>query len=233
MAADVITIARTLGAGGEELGLAIAQELGFAYLDSEIVRRAADDAGVEADELARAEAGQSLFGRIRERLAAASADSLARHASAREALLRSLGETSADDQALGGAAPGFVELIRASVANAADEGRVVIVAHGAGIALSDREGTFRILVTAPDEIRAARVAEERGTSHREALALVSKSDSERAQFFQRFYSLGTERPTHYDLVLNTHRLDPDACVGAVVELAGHGGHSSGRGEDRS
>ncbi len=44
---DVIAISRTLGAGGESLGEALADALGFRYVDSEIIERAA--ALVEAD----------------------------------------------------------------------------------------------------------------------------------------------------------------------------------------
>lgn len=41
---NVIAILLTLGAGGEDLGATIAKELGFRYVDSEIVARAAAQA---------------------------------------------------------------------------------------------------------------------------------------------------------------------------------------------
>ena len=55
MTSTVITVARTLGAGGEELGEAIADALGFRYVDAEIIDRAAALAGVEPGEVAKAE----------------------------------------------------------------------------------------------------------------------------------------------------------------------------------
>ncbi len=43
---NVITIARTLGAGGEELGKTLAEEFNKRYVDTEIIDRAAQLAGV-------------------------------------------------------------------------------------------------------------------------------------------------------------------------------------------
>ena len=42
MAAKVVCISRTLAAGGEEIGQAVAERLGFRVIDAEIIQRAAD-----------------------------------------------------------------------------------------------------------------------------------------------------------------------------------------------
>jgi len=47
----LITIARQLGAGGAMLGQRLAQRLGFAYLDREILQLAAQRAGVSEQSL--------------------------------------------------------------------------------------------------------------------------------------------------------------------------------------
>ena len=66
---NVITIARTLGAGGEELGKSLAVEFGKRYIDSEIIERAAILAGVTTSEVARAEGRKGIMQRILENLA--------------------------------------------------------------------------------------------------------------------------------------------------------------------
>src|SRR3954468_1689495 len=48
-----ITIARQLGAGGGPLGKRIAERLGFAYLDDDILRKAAEKSGAHPEDLAR------------------------------------------------------------------------------------------------------------------------------------------------------------------------------------
>src|SRR3954447_24158316 len=49
----IITIARQLGAGGAVLGQRLAQRLGFAYLDREILQLAAQRAGASEESLAQ------------------------------------------------------------------------------------------------------------------------------------------------------------------------------------
>jgi len=41
----------------------------------------------------------------------------------------------------------------------------------------------------------------------------------RASYLQRFYGVSAERPSHYDLVVNTDRLTPERAAALVVEAA--------------
>ena len=65
----VVCISRALGAGGEVVGRTVAEELGFAYVDEEIVQRAAALVDVPIDLVANAEERKSLAGRILRELA--------------------------------------------------------------------------------------------------------------------------------------------------------------------
>jgi len=58
----VVCISREVGAGGETVGRAVAEGLGFRYVDEEIVTFAADKVGVPADLVADVEARRSLRG---------------------------------------------------------------------------------------------------------------------------------------------------------------------------
>ena len=69
MARSVICIARTLGAGGEEAGRAVAEQLACQYVDDEIIDRAAERAGVSRETIAKAERPPGLLARIVEGLA--------------------------------------------------------------------------------------------------------------------------------------------------------------------
>lgn len=187
MAYRVITIARTLGAGGEELGRTLAAEFGMRYVDGEIIERAAERAGVTREEMAGAEARKGLVQRIFESFAPAGSGAGAP-------------VTSALAQA-----PGYEQLIVDVIQETAAAGNVVIVAHGAAIPLARADGTLRVLVTASRGMRAARLADADPDPAR-AMKQVDASDAARADYFRRFYGLECEQPTHYDLVINTDHL---------------------------
>jgi cytidylate kinase len=193
----VITIARTLGAGGEELGEWLADELGFRYVDDEILDRAAALAGATPEAIAGAESRKGLLSRI--------AAGLSR---------REKGAAAAKPA---GSGEGYERLIIDAIRETAAMELVVIVAHGAGIALAGREGVLRLLVTANPDVRAKRVAATQGIGHEQALEAIESSDRARADFFRRFYGMDEEFATHYDLVISTDALSAEA-VGSALKL---------------
>jgi len=198
---SVIAIARTLGAGGEEIGRELAAEFGLRYVDDEIIDRAAVLAGVTAEEMARTERRKSLIDRIFDSFAHTGVG-------AGVAATSSLGEI-----------PGYEKLIVDVIHQTATAGNAVIVAHGAAIALGDTPGVLRVLVTASPDTRVARLAAE-GESKSAARKMIDDSDASRADFLQRFYNLEYEEPTHYDLVINTDQLGTDevrALLGEVLK----------------
>ena len=64
MEINVVSISRSLAAGGEEIGRLVAEELGFRYVDDEIINRAAEVEGVTPDRIAEAEHTLPLVQRI-------------------------------------------------------------------------------------------------------------------------------------------------------------------------
>jgi cytidylate kinase len=219
MAARVVCVSRTLGSGGEAVGMAMARALAYRYVDDEIVRRAAEKAHVELETMMEAEHRKSFVRRLLDGLPSAA--------------------TLTDPfSSITGAPLGFEEVallgprtvkqdprdvIRSVIADCADAGRVVIVAHAASMALAGTPGVLRILVTASPEVRAARVARDRPElDPTAAAAVVRDSDRDRRDYFHRFYDIAREEATHYDLVINTDALTPRqasdvACATAVID----------------
>ena len=66
MTSRIISISRSLGAGGEEVGRTVAKELGFRYADEEIIVEAAQKAGVSPETVAQTEHTPGLVTRILE-----------------------------------------------------------------------------------------------------------------------------------------------------------------------
>jgi len=204
MACTVVCISRALGAGGEEIGRIIAAELGFRYADEEIIVRAAKEAGVSLETVEKAEQTPRLLQRILE--------SMARTPPATEALS---GVVPPDP--LGTAT--FEGIIERVIRTLASEGNVIIVAHGASLPLADVSGVLRVLITASPEIRAERLAQKTDLDGSQAKKAIQESDRQRQQYLRRFYDVGSELPTHYDLVINTDDLAAPLAARLVVTAA--------------
>jgi cytidylate kinase len=201
MAFNIIAIARTLSAGGEAVGRMVAGELGMRYVDNEIIDQAAALVGVTDKDIAQVEVEtrKSLIERILESFAPAS------------------GAADAATAGIASTVPGYEQIIVDVIHRTASEGNVVIVAHGAAIALADRSDVLRILVTASHETRMARlIALGRGKTI--AQGLIEESDASRAEFLNRFYQLEEEQPTNYDLVVNTDRMSANQVAGMIRSL---------------
>ncbi len=199
--ASVVTMSRAVGAGGEAVGWQVAQQLGFRYVDHEIVAQAAERANVTIEEAANAEQRQALMSRIMNSFALAAA------------------ANEPSDYAPVERPAHMEDLIREAVLETAKAGQAVIVAHAASIPLAGMSGLLRVLVTASPVSRARRIAEAEGSSEREALRAVEESDAERRDYFHRFYDLSEELPTHYDLVVNTDVLRIELASAVVVQAA--------------
>jgi cytidylate kinase len=215
----VICISRALGAGGELVGRIVSAELGFAYIDEEIVERAAEKLEVPADLIADEEQRRPLLrrllGEVAVDLAGASMfTGVAHHRPS---------ETSEDYRAL----------IQQAIHETAGKGEVVIVAHAASIALAGRPEILRVLITASPDVRATRLAEEFGLSAPEASELAREGDRARADYLKRFYGVKQELPTHYDLVVSTDVLTPEDAARLVLAACDEsaGRRPSRRGSD--
>jgi hypothetical protein len=179
----------------------VAGELGMRYVDNEIIDQAAALVGVTDKDIAQVEleTRKSLIDRILESFAPAS------------------GAADAATAGTVSALPGYEKIIVDVIHRTASEGNVVIVAHGAAIALAERSDVLRILVTASHETRMARlIALGRGKTA--AQRLIEESDDSRAEFLARFYQLEEEQPTNYDLVVNTDRMSANQVAGMIRSL---------------
>ena len=199
MTFQVVCISAVDGSGGEQVGPLLAERLGFRMINEEIVALAAQQAGVDSALVADAEKRKSTMARVLERLGPASAATASMGAYVTPAIDLGPGEAS------------LRELIRATIEQVAEQGRAVIVAHAASFALKNRSDTLRVFLTASPETRMARLGED--------AKQLAKSDGNRADYLKRFYNVGAELPSHYDLVLNTDRLEPKAAADIIAGVA--------------
>lgn len=204
----VVCISSQDGAGAQEAALLVANWLGFRLIDEDIVARAAVEAGVDRDVVADVERRKSLLLRLVEGLGSAG-------------FAASYAVPGAD--IVGPSEPASDELrglIRSVIEETAAAGSAVILAHAASLALAGRDDVLRVLMTASTQTRERRLAAVLGVDEKEAARALRRSDAGRADYIQRFYGIGAELPTHYDLVINTDKLTPEHAARLMVQAAG-------------
>jgi uncharacterized protein len=206
MAYRTVCISRDVGAGGEQVGRAVAGSLGYRYVDEDIVRTAAERAGVDVEDITSAEQRRTLAGRLLDLVAQAGAPEAYAYAA-----------PDIDAYRLAGANDGMMAVIQEAVRETADAGDAVIVAHAASHVLAGRPDVLRVLVTASEQTRQARLAEELGDD--KARATLREAEKARADYLRRFHDVKQELPTHYDLVVNTDQLGVDGAAAVVTGAA--------------
>jgi cytidylate kinase len=141
-------------------------------------------------------------------------------------ILESMARTPPSPEGWSGAAilpsnirPDYESLIEKVVRETANEGNVVIVAHGASISLGDLTSVLRVLVTASPTVRAERLVREAKLDEQAARKAIDESDHQRREYLRRFYKIRQELPTHYDLVVNTDSLASPLAARLIVGAA--------------
>ncbi|HEY7253786.1 MAG TPA: cytidylate kinase-like family protein [Methylomirabilota bacterium] len=208
MPSRAVTISHTTGAGGEAIGRTVADRLGFRYIDEEIITLAAEKEGVDAELVADTERRKGFLARLFAGLSEGPVD---------------VGVPGsgvvAPDAAMAHRSEDLRRVIIEAIHDMARRGQVVIASHAASIPLAGRGDVLRALVTAPFDTRAKRVARDGLRGANDPARFVRDSDAGRADYFQRFYGIERELPTHYDLVVNTEVLTPDEATDVIVAAA--------------
>jgi len=196
------------GAGAPEAAQLVAGWLGFRLIDEDIVTRAAVEADVDEGVVADVERRKSRVVRLIEGLGSTGLG--AGYVVPGPDIISSREPASDELRAL----------IRSAIEDTAATGSAVIVSHAASLALAEREDVLRVLLSAPPQIREQRLAATLGVDEKAAAQAVKRSDAARGDYIKRFYGIGAELPTHYDLVINTDKLTPERAARLIVHAAG-------------
>jgi len=183
----VITITHQCGSGGTQLASLIARKFGWELLDHHLVDRIARITDLDVASAAQLDEQAARWWRG------------LRHAGINPAACcpyvspRWLDEVDEDSvHALA------TQLIQA----ATDSGECVLVGHGAQCFLQGRSDVFNVLVYAPIEKR-VRALQARWPEHRDVQALLTRMDSQRAEYIRQYYGRDWLDPMLYDLCVST------------------------------
>jgi hypothetical protein len=184
----VVTVSRQFGARGAAIARIVADRLGYARWDREVLEAIARDADAPASLYAALDEHRKQL--INERIA----------------VLATGRHVTADDY--------HARLLRV-LHTIEGHGHSVVVGRGAECVLDPR-ATLRVRVVCPLDARVSRLAERRGIAEPAARDLVTAADADRRDFVREHYGRDVDDATGYDLVLNIEQLSVDQAADLVV-----------------
>ena len=195
----VVTISRQFGSGGRTLGKMIAEELGYTFVDNEIVQRLSKEANVSANWIRsfEKEAGSRLSRIISNMVSKRWLDRVL------------AGERGYLDEEI------YLDYMVLIIAQIADEGNAVILGRGSQYILDDHPEAFHILLIDELENRIKFMVEHYEMTERQAAQAVNYEDRRRASLYRRLGKKNYNDAELYHLVLNMGRLDLQAALKIV------------------
>lgn len=190
----IITISREFGAGGGQIGQAVAKKLGYYYLDKDmIIRSAMESSNLSPEEFRMYDErvphdfgfGQSLFDfynkPLNERLFAAQ---------------------------------------RSAILKAGEKGNCVIVGRNANVILKEFDYSLHVFVAASQYFRLQNLKEKMPDYSEEKILEEMKAvDKARRKYCAYYTNTEFGKSDYYDLCLKSSTLGIDACVDIICNLA--------------
>ncbi len=208
----VITISRQIGSGGEQIARRVCEMLRYRYFDKQLMIEAAAEAGLSREQVVdysedRYEVQNFLARLFRpgprpvQRVEVRQQDAAGR--------VRLTAESVDEAQ--------YVELIKAAIRAAAEQGDIVIVGRGGQAILQDVPNVLHVRVIAPDGTRIARLQQLEGLSVEAAQQKIARQDRATAEYLGRFFGIRWDDPSLYHLVINTGKVGIEGAAQIVVD----------------
>ena len=205
-APPLITVTRQYASGGSDIARLVAKALGWILIDNEFVDQVARLAGLPPEAVAqREERSPGLLERLARTLAVASPEMFITTAG-------SPPPVDADEGAI-------VKMTERVIAEAAAEGRVVLVGRGAQALLAQRSNALHAYVIASKPWRKKLAVERLGVDPAAVDKVVDETDKQRDHYVKAHYGRDRQDLASYDLVLNAERLGFDGAAALVVTEA--------------
>jgi len=204
-APPLITVTRQYASGGSDIARLVAKALGWTLIDNEFVDQVARMAGLPAEEVAQLEErAPGLLERVARTLAVASPEMFITTASA---------PRPEGDEAT------IVKMTERVIAEAAAEGRAVLVGRGAQAMLAKRENALHVYVVASKPWRRKLAVERLGVDPANVDKVVDETDKQRDHYVKSNYGRDRHDLTNYDLVVNAETLGFEGAAALMVAEA--------------
>jgi len=199
----VVTLSASYGAGGSEIGPAVADALSLPFVDRAVPASVARKLDVPVDEAERQdETVDTGLWRVISSMALvpdlAGAGPLAYH-------------TFSDERA-------FREKTEEVLHEIAATGGVVL-GRAAALVLADAPAALHVRLDGPEDARVAEVVRRTGRPEDEVRRALRSNDAARAAYVRHFYRCDPTQARHYHLVIDTTAIPWDAATDLVVAAA--------------
>jgi cytidylate kinase len=184
-----ITVAREPGSGGAPVAQAVADKLGFEFVDDQIV-----------EEIARSTKKRKAIIKEIDEKSRSQIDDLI------HSLLNV--EYLGDEEYM-------TELVRTIIAYA-HKGHCVILGRGANFITPFGKG-LHVNIVAPYFVRVRRAMDYEGLSEPQAKAVIAKVEKERQDFVQQYFSSNIKQRNVFDLTLNTTFFSVNQASNLIIE----------------
>ena len=184
---SIITISREFGSGGRYIGEQLAEKLGIAFYDKDIISKVAEETGLN-EEFVKEAGEYSPFKSI-----------------------FSYGFVSRD--ADGSSMEDIVfNAQRKIILDLAEKGPCVIVGRCADHILADRDDCLNVFINGSEEDKIKRIMKYKGVADIEARRLMKDTDKRRRINYNYYTDRQWGKPQNYDVCLNSTSLTTDRYV---------------------
>jgi hypothetical protein len=223
----VVTVSGYIAGGAREVGPRSARLLGVHFIDQQLMVEAAQRCGVPVGAIAEhdercssfKERVSNLFRTFLERSAASGADPLSGATGLEVILSRSYADLALEQEGTQVSDQLYLETMTGVIEELAASGNIVLLGRGSQMILKDLPGALHVLCTAPQEVRAYRLAERDGLGIEEATRQVAERDRAQAAYYKKFWKTEFEDPKLYDLSVDTSRLSYEIAADLVASAA--------------
>ncbi len=196
---NIITVGRQFGSNGREIGHRLAEKLGIAFYDKELLNEAAKTSGLSEDILRTLDEKPNksfLYNLVM--------DPYSFHFG------NSGMQTNLNQQAF--------QATYDTIKKLADEGPCVIVGRCADYALRHNQSLLRLFVHAPLEDRIKTVSRRFGLTEEQAKNQIAKEDKARASYYNFYSSRKWGALDSYDLFVNSSLLPLNKTVDYIINF---------------
>ena len=190
----VITISREFGSGGRTIGRKVAERLGYAFYDKELIEKIVESTGFSeefVEEYGEHAPGHNAFSYV--------------------FLGRTANGISLHDLM-------WLEQ-RKIIRELAEKGDCVIVGRCADYILRDRQDCLNVFIHAPWEARAERIVKLYGETKENPRKRLEDKDKKRSVNYRFYTDREWGRVQNYHLSLDSHLLGVEGCVDLIADLA--------------
>lgn len=198
----VITISRQFGAGGKTLGKMIADEFGYTFADSEIIKSVAEMANVSTHfvETVEKEAGGKFSKFISKMVSKPLVERVLKD------------ERGYIDEEI------YLDYLVLIIAQMGDDGNVVILGRGSQYILNDHPDAYHVLLIDEFENRVQFMMANYDLSKSRAAQVVRAEDKRRKNLYQKLGKTDYDNPFLYHQVLNMSKVSLEQALQLVCKL---------------